>query len=135
MRNRGTSDSGDVLVPQQRPSIIDERATVRYYCDAQRDPIIFSEGQQGTVKRNVKDAEDKNAPVHFDVALRLDMTTGCGGKIWPAAEVLGQYIASHRSEGEWAGKTIVELGSGTGLVGLLAGQLPGVARVWITDQM
>ncbi|CDS00474.1 hypothetical protein, partial [Sporisorium scitamineum] len=65
------------------------------------------------------------------------MTTGCGGKIWPAAEVLGAYIAAKYSsppsnsaeqtanEGynnhnfDWRNKRIIELGSGTGLVGYL----------------
>lgn len=34
--------------------------------------------------------------------------------------------------GNLSGKTVIELGSGTGLVGLVAGLLG--ARVWITDQ-
>lgn len=44
-------------------------------------------------------------------------------------QVLSRYIARRRS---LAGKNILELGSGTGLVGLVAGMLG--AHVWITDQ-
>ncbi|PWN35116.1 uncharacterized protein FA14DRAFT_167464 [Meira miltonrushii] len=116
------------LVPQQLPSIIDERAIVRYYKDPYKTPIIISSGHQEQARQGTW--ED-----FFDVALALDVTTGCGGKIWPAAEVLGQYIASKRTGGEWKGKQAVELGAGTGLVGLLAAQLGDLEKVWITDQI
>jgi predicted nicotinamide N-methyase len=46
-------------------------------------------------------------------------------------QVLSNYIA-FRGAGYLEGKKIVELGSGTGLVGLVAGALGGT--VWITDQ-
>ncbi len=76
---------------------------------------------------------------------------GVWGKIWPAAEVLGAYIAGRYSSSpsspakrngdfnnynfDWRGKRIIELGSGTGLVGYLvhAFHLPG-CQVWVTDQ-
>ncbi|UZJ53258.1 hypothetical protein CBS101457_002578 [Exobasidium rhododendri] len=122
------------LVPDQRPSIVNESATVRYYKDPSKRPLIVSEGHQGTAReqdvRDVLNHEDI-----FDVSLALDVTTGCGGKIWPAAEVLGQYIASKRSHGEWKGKSAVELGAGTGLVGFLAAEATQLDRVWITDQI
>ena len=44
-------------------------------------------------------------------------------------QVLSAYIARR---GSLKGRNILELGSGTGLVGLVAGALG--ARVWITDQ-
>ncbi|KAI6105425.1 putative methyltransferase-domain-containing protein [Pisolithus sp. B1] len=65
------------------------------------------------------------------ITLRLDASPGCGGMAWPAGEVLSNYIAL-RGEQYCRGKTILELGSGTGLVGLVAGALGG--HVWITDQ-
>jgi hypothetical protein len=125
-------DAGDLL-PDQIPSIIDERAVIRYYKDPSRRPIIISEGLQGTVKQ--LSSKDEDAECSYDVSLTLDVTTGCGGKIWPAAEVLGQYIASKRSDGQWKGKVAVELGAGTGLVGLLAAKATEIGEVWITDQM
>jgi predicted nicotinamide N-methyase len=128
-------EEGDVstksLIPQQIPSIIDERAIVRYYIDGSKSPIIISDGHQGTAKQ----ASEDNEGDHYDVALALDVTTGCGGKIWPAAEVLGAYIASRRTAVEWKGKVAVELGAGTGLVGLLAAQMNILHHVWITDQI
>lgn len=47
-------------------------------------------------------------------------------------QVLANYLAL-RGERYCAGRTILELGSGTGLVGLVAGKLGG--KVWITDQV
>jgi hypothetical protein len=39
----------------------------------------------------------------------------CGGKTWPAGEVLANYmIRKFRNTDELKGKTIIELGSGTG---------------------
>lgn len=67
----------------------------------------------------------------IQITLRVDASPGCGGIAWPAGEVLSNYIAL-RGEQYCHGKTILELGSGTGLVGLVAGALGG--HVWITDQ-
>lgn len=44
-------------------------------------------------------------------------------------QVLSAYIARR---GSLKGRNVLELGSGTGLVGLVSGELG--ARVWITDQ-
>ncbi|KAI0052555.1 S-adenosyl-L-methionine-dependent methyltransferase [Auriscalpium vulgare] len=69
-----------------------------------------------------------------DIALRLavDAAPGCGGIAWPAGEVLARYLARHRGPPSLAGARVLELGSGTGLVGLIAARLG--AHVWITDQ-
>ncbi|KAI0771494.1 putative methyltransferase-domain-containing protein [Trametes elegans] len=63
------------------------------------------------------------------IKLAVDASPGCGGIAWPAGEVLSSYITRRQS---LEGKTVLELGSGTGLVGIVAGKLG--ARVWITDQ-
>ncbi|KAI0366381.1 hypothetical protein BV20DRAFT_1055672 [Pilatotrama ljubarskyi] len=63
------------------------------------------------------------------IKLAVDASPGCGGIAWPAGEVLAGYIAR---KGGLHGKNVLELGSGTGLVGLVAGKLG--ARVCITDQ-
>ncbi|KAF8558957.1 hypothetical protein OG21DRAFT_1372545, partial [Imleria badia] len=70
-------------------------------------------------------------PTAIHVVLKVDASPGCGGLAWPAGEVLANYLA-RRGERYCTGKTILELGSGTGLVGLVAGKLG--ADVLITDQ-
>ena len=65
------------------------------------------------------------------VALKVDPGPGCGGIAWPAGEVLSRYIV-RRGRSYWRGKQVLELGSGTGLVGLVAGYLG--AHTVITDQ-
>jgi predicted nicotinamide N-methyase len=64
------------------------------------------------------------------VNLIVDPSPGCGGVAWPAGQVLAAYLAKRGPE--YLKGNILELGSGTGLVGLVAGILGG--RVWITDQ-
>jgi predicted nicotinamide N-methyase len=52
-------------------------------------------------------------------ALKLeeDLKNGCGGQLWPAGMVLSKYmLRKHRDD--VAGKEMVELGAGGGLVGL-----------------
>lgn len=126
---------GEQLVPDQRPSIIDQRAIVRYFKDGRKKPAIFQQEHPTSLA-----LDSTFAPVGdgdracYDVTLALDVSKGCGGKIWPAAEVLGEYIASQRSQGQWTGKTMVELGAGTGLVGLLAAAIGQLKASWITDQ-
>ncbi|KAI0786436.1 putative methyltransferase-domain-containing protein [Abortiporus biennis] len=68
-------------------------------------------------------------PEAYRIKLSVDASPGCGGIAWPAGEVLSRYISR---KGGLKGKNILELGSGTGLVGLVAGLLG--ANVWITDQ-
>jgi ribosomal protein L11 methylase PrmA len=65
------------------------------------------------------------------VTLKVDAGPGCGGIAWPAGEVLSQYIV-RRGRDYWQGKRVLELGSGTGLVGLVAGYLG--AQTVVTDQ-
>lgn len=142
-----TSSNDYSIIPQQIESIIEKRTTIRYYKDLSRRPELISDPSPDA---------DGRGKEWWDVALKLDMTKGCGGKIWPAAEVLGAYIAGKYSrfeeskggdEGEeknkgyykngfdWRGKTIIELGSGTGLVGYLVHALClSNTRILVTDQ-
>lgn len=111
------------LIPDQRSSIINERAVIRYFHDGTKQPVIVGQSEH-------------SAEPCVDVSLLLDVTTGCGGKIWPAAQVLGAYLTSKRAElaQRWRGKKIVELGSGTGLVGFVVAKLELQTETWITDQ-
>ncbi|KAI0092566.1 putative methyltransferase-domain-containing protein [Irpex rosettiformis] len=63
------------------------------------------------------------------IRLLVDASPGCGGIAWPAGEVLSSFITRQPS---LKAKNVLELGSGTGLVGLVAAKLG--ADVWITDQ-
>ncbi|KAK9450806.1 putative methyltransferase-domain-containing protein [Limtongia smithiae] len=83
--------------------------------------------------------------------------TGCGGKLWPAGELLSRYLTSARDDSTYlaheaiwgrlltAPVRIVELGSGTGLVGIAlanayrdsesAETSRNTPRIIITDQV
>ncbi|KAJ7638533.1 putative methyltransferase-domain-containing protein [Roridomyces roridus] len=65
------------------------------------------------------------------IQLVIDPSPGCGGRAWPAGEVLAQYLVK-QGPNSLQGKNVLELGSGTGLVGLVAARLGGT--VWLTDQ-
>ncbi|WVQ70537.1 hypothetical protein IAR50_000056 [Cryptococcus sp. DSM 104548] len=71
-----------------------------------------------------------------DVQLVVDAGPGCGGVTWPAGEVMSRYLVyRHVSEPEkLKGKKILELGSGTGLVGLVTAMIEPSSEIWITDQ-
>ncbi|KAH0587201.1 hypothetical protein J132_11186 [Termitomyces sp. J132] len=82
-----------------------------------------------------------SGPQHLvEIALAVDASPGCGGIAWPAGEVLSSYLTK-RGPDFVHGRSILELGSGTGLVGLVAAKLQlqrtkptSTASVWITDQ-
>ncbi|KIK99697.1 hypothetical protein PAXRUDRAFT_465335 [Paxillus rubicundulus Ve08.2h10] len=74
---------------------------------------------------------DKGCAAAIQITLKMDASPGCGGIAWPAGDVLANYLTI-RGEAYCKGRTILELGSGTGLVGLVAAILGG--NVWITDQ-
>ena len=60
---------------------------------------------------------------------------GTGSDLWDSALVVAGYLEhskSHFPSDYWAGKRVVELGSGTGALGLLVSKL-GVSEVFLTD--
>ncbi|KAI8320419.1 hypothetical protein GQ54DRAFT_241617, partial [Martensiomyces pterosporus] len=61
---------------------------------------------------------------------------GVGSTIWDAALVLAKYIEHQAKLGnlDLAGKTVVELGSGTGLVGIAVSRIHPKARVVLSDK-
>jgi hypothetical protein len=67
------------------------------------------------------------ATVHVYELLRPD----CGLYVWPSAEVLARHLAATAST-TCKGRTVVELGAGTGLAGLTC-VLCGARTVYLTD--
>ncbi|KUJ15627.1 uncharacterized protein LY89DRAFT_647452 [Mollisia scopiformis] len=55
----------------------------------------------------------------LEIPLKLheDLTSGCGGQLWPAGMVLGHHMLRHHKD-SLRNARILELGSGGGLVGL-----------------
>jgi len=67
-----------------------------------------------------------------------DLTSGCGGQLWPAGIVLAKYCIDRFREKGLCDKHIVELGSGGGVTGLaMALELDGLGKgngeFWMTD--
>ncbi|KAI9280185.1 putative methyltransferase-domain-containing protein [Umbelopsis sp. AD052] len=75
------------------------------------------------------------------ILIKEDTTGGCGGKTWEAADVSCNYLIwKYKSSNgnAFKGKTILELGSGTGLVGLVLGAMCNpldANKIVITDQI
>ncbi|KAK0566388.1 Protein-lysine N-methyltransferase efm6 [Tilletia horrida] len=123
-------NDGNDVVPAQRAAVEgDLRAVVRYYARQPLPPITF--GLSALPLH-----QEAASHTFFDVHLHQDVSGGCGGRIWPAAEVLGAYLARRPEfwRERWADKQVLELGSGTGLLGLLCARAGMGQRVIITDQ-
>eukprot|EP01038_Epipyxis_sp_PR26KG_P005780 gene5780-7978_t len=58
---------------------------------------------------------------------------GTGTLVWPAAHVLSKYLEKRFTNGGLFGKTVCDIGSGTGCTGLVAAAL-GAKLVTLTDQ-
>ncbi|KAL9045942.1 MAG: hypothetical protein Q9214_001105 [Letrouitia sp. 1 TL-2023] len=61
-----------------------------------------------------------------------DDPTECGGQLWPGGMVLAQYLLRCKLIG-WHGTTIIELGAGSGLVGLALALASDSLSVHLTD--
>lgn len=73
----------------------------------------------------------------LSITLSVDMQLGIGGDTWPAAELFCHLLLSPRWHNFFRNllrnKTILELGSGHGLVGILVDKIFDVSSVVITD--
>ncbi|KAI0260911.1 putative methyltransferase-domain-containing protein [Gloeopeniophorella convolvens] len=111
LRHLRDVDDAD-LVPAQPPSVHDQIICIGVALPPD------NEGSQQWPHQNIM------------ISLAVDAGPGCGGIAWPAGEVLARYLA--RRGRALQGSRVLELGSGTGLVGLVAGRLG--AHVCVTDQ-
>ena len=73
----------------------------------------------------------------IEVTLKLDMQIGIGGDKWPAAELFCNIATSNKFipsfESLFNGKRIMELGSGTGLCGIVIDKLYKPKEVYVSD--
>lgn len=71
------------------------------------------------------------------VTLKLDMSIGIGGDKWPAAELFCNIATNEKFipsfESLFNGKRIMELGSGTGLCGIVIDKLYKPKEVYVSD--
>ncbi|KAI1123970.1 putative methyltransferase-domain-containing protein [Nemania abortiva] len=77
-------------------------------------------------------------PADRRLRLHEDLKNGCGGQLWPAGMTLARYLLRYHKN-TLAGKRILELGAGGGLVGLTVARGCDLgddhAPLYITDQM
>ncbi|KAJ3488624.1 hypothetical protein NLJ89_g11597 [Agrocybe chaxingu] len=134
--------------------LLDGKEPLRHLMhDAELDGVIASEGLARASKskselltvlpqqsHSVEDGllklsfahEWADVPKPLSISLVVDASPGCGGLAWPAGQILASYLVQ-KGPGHVKNKNILELGSGTGLVGLAVGVFPET-KVWITDQ-
>ena len=93
----------------------------------------------GSKARDTRQVRLATASVAFSVGQETDATTselfakGSGSVVWEAADALLRWLdESYAPSGGLAGRTIVELGAGTGVCGLACALL-GARRVILTD--
>jgi hypothetical protein len=73
------------------------------------------------------------------ILLAQDLSGGCGGKIWECANIMIEYMIwkNQQLQGTlFKEQKLVEIGSGTGLVGLAVAKLcPEIKELIMTDQL
>ncbi|KAI5288776.1 Methyltransferase-like protein 21D [Ascosphaera aggregata] len=87
------------------------------------------------------DTPSATTSVHFNhllsppILISQDLRNGCGGQTWPAGMVLSKYMLRNHSN-DLSNKTVLELGSGGGLVGLAVARGCQISPpLYITDQL
>ncbi|KFA74596.1 hypothetical protein S40288_05803 [Stachybotrys chartarum IBT 40288] len=78
---------------------------------------------------------DFDGQLQQPLKLREDVRTGCGGQTWPAGMVLGKHLLRYHRE-KLNDARILELGAGSGLVGLAVASACGPqGKLLLTDQL
>jgi hypothetical protein len=79
------------------------------------------------------------AGLNLPILLAQDLSGGCGGKIWECASIMIEYMIwkNQQLEGTFfQQQKLVEIGSGTGLVGLAVARIcPEIKELILTDQL
>ncbi|KAL1865657.1 hypothetical protein VTK73DRAFT_5103 [Phialemonium thermophilum] len=80
-------------------------------------------------------AVDFSGLLREPIKLHEDLKTGCGGQLWPAGMVLAKHMLRYHRE-QLAEARILELGAGSGLVGLAVARGCTIRQpLYITDQV
>nr|CCA16944.1 conserved unknown protein putative [Albugo laibachii Nc14] len=81
------------------------------------------------------DHEAPRSPRLIHLSFECDWSVGIGGSVWTSGEILASYFKCHRDRLKtlFHGKRIVELGSGTGIVGLTCAACFQPSHVILTD--
>ncbi|TYZ67822.1 hypothetical protein PybrP1_011072 [[Pythium] brassicae (nom. inval.)] len=76
-----------------------------------------------------------DAPAPQTLRFACDWDVGIGGSVWTSGQVLAGHLQQHADKYRplFAGKCVLELGSGTGFVGLMTAVCFAPARVLLTD--
>jgi protein N-lysine methyltransferase METTL21A len=75
-----------------------------------------------------------NGLLNEPLKLHEDLAEGCGGQLWPAGMTLARYMLTYHRD--LRNKHIIEIGAGSGLVGLAVGQGCGMnTTLSLTDQL
>ncbi|MBN3293199.1 MT21D methyltransferase, partial [Polypterus senegalus] len=69
------------------------------------------------------------------LSLKQCSTGDVGCVVWDAAIVLSKYLETDRMRPTWPGRTVLELGSGTAVVGLMAATLGAFVTVTDLDEL
>ncbi|KAJ2458543.1 Protein-lysine N-methyltransferase efm6, partial [Coemansia sp. RSA 2322] len=90
----------------------------------------------GYVEYELEISRASASPVRVLQDVTGSMRCGVGSTVWDAALVVAKYIERQTDEGklDLRGKTVLELGSGTGLVGIAIGRLHPKSHVVVTDK-
>ncbi|KIY72971.1 hypothetical protein CYLTODRAFT_343115 [Cylindrobasidium torrendii FP15055 ss-10] len=116
----------------QRSELISLLPEQVYSPDSKSIRLAFAPRRTGSATQPAAHTLDQHANGSaLSVELCVDASPGCGGIVWQAGQILSNYLV-HKGRDSLRGKSVLELGSGTGLVGIVAAKLDG--KVCITDQ-
>mmetsp|Transcript_24934 Transcript_24934/g.82144 ORF Transcript_24934/g.82144 Transcript_24934/m.82144 type:complete len:259 (-) Transcript_24934:2222-2998(-) len=94
---------------------------------------VEDKGPSTRTARTIRLTSHENHRSHSQLTI-FENVGSCGpaGRVWDAAIILSEYILNHFGEHGMKGMRVIELGSGTGLVGILCAKLG--ASVVLTDK-